>query len=176
MKNYRIHFILISLITISLALANCKKDEGTTPPPTEDTYILEDQAGRPAISIVLVSAARKNEFNTTIPSELADTFADDFAARILELNPNYAGNGVTGQSIFDLSETLATDVLNVDTSSASAYIALNGRTLGDDVIDNSLLILFGGPGANENPGLTRDNVDGNDKVSLQLFPYLANPH
>ncbi|MFM2362548.1 MAG: hypothetical protein RLZZ316_1450, partial [Bacteroidota bacterium] len=53
---------------------------------------------------------------------------------------------------------------------------LTGRALADDVIDISLLLIFGGPSGTSNPGLTKDNVAANDKAFLSSFPYLATPH
>jgi hypothetical protein len=53
---------------------------------------------------------------------------------------------------------------------------LTGRALADDVIDVELLLLFGGPAGTSNPGLTKDNVNSNDKAFLSVFPYLATPH
>ena len=53
---------------------------------------------------------------------------------------------------------------------------LTGRALADDVISTELLLIFGGPDGSENPGLSDDNVDSNDKPFLAAFPYLATPH
>ena len=53
---------------------------------------------------------------------------------------------------------------------------LTGRALADDVIDVELLLIFGGPAGTANPGLTKDNVNGNDKAFAGTFPYLATPH
>ncbi len=39
-----------------------------------------------------------------------------------------------------------------------------------------IILLFGGPDAMSNPGLTDDHVDANDKSFLTSFPYLASPH
>nr|WP_299112630.1 DUF4331 family protein [uncultured Winogradskyella sp.] len=52
---------------------------------------------------------------------------------------------------------------------------LTGRTLADDVISVELLLIFGGEDGTENPGLSNDNVDANDKAFLTSFPYLASP-
>ena len=53
---------------------------------------------------------------------------------------------------------------------------LTGRALGDDVIDTELLLIFGGPAGTSNPGLTKDNVNANDKPFLASFPFLASPN
>ena len=75
---------------------------------------------------------------------------------------------------------MATDVLNVSTTGTTTFFdgtnVLTGRALADDVIDVELLLIFGGPAGTDNPGLTSDNVDANDKAFLSSFPYLAAPH
>jgi Domain of unknown function (DUF4331) len=71
-------------------------------------------------------------------------------------------------------------VLNVSTTAPTTFFdgtnVLTGRALADDVIDVELLLLFGGPAGTSNPGLTKDNVNANDKAFLTSFPYLATPH
>jgi hypothetical protein len=43
------------------------------------------------------------------------------------------------------------------------------------VIDAELTLIFGGPKGTDNPGLTSDHVNANDKAFLTGFPYLASP-
>jgi Domain of unknown function (DUF4331) len=79
-----------------------------------------------------------------------------------------------------LSNLLVTDVLSASTTGVTTFFdgtnVLTGRALPDDVIDVSLLLIFGGPAGTSNPGLTKDNVNANDKAFLTSFPYLASPH
>jgi hypothetical protein len=76
---------------------------------------------------------------------------------------------------------LVTDVLNVKTNGTTTFYdgnaanTLSGRALADDVIDVELTLIFGGAAGTSNPGLTKDNVNGNDKAFLATFPYLASP-
>ena len=74
---------------------------------------------------------------------------------------------------------MATDVLNVSTTTTTTFYdgtnVLTGRALADDVIDVELILIFGGPNNADNPGLTSDHVDANDKAFLSSFPYLASP-
>jgi hypothetical protein len=85
-----------------------------------------------------------------------------------------------GQDATAFTTLLSNDVLNVATSGKTTFFdgenVLTGRQLSDDVIDVELLLIFGGPDGSENPGLTSDNVDGNDKEFLTSFPYLAASH
>ena len=78
------------------------------------------------------------------------------------------------------STLLATDVLTVALNGTTTFFdgvnVLTGRALADDVISVELLLIFGGETGTENPGLSDDNVDANDKPFLNVFPYLADPH
>ncbi len=51
----------------------------------------------------------------------------------------------------------------------------NGRRPGDDVVDIALTALSSGPTFEEIFNLG-DNVNGNDALFQQVFPYLATPH
>jgi len=137
-----------------------------------------DQMARPAINTVFVDAAAKDSFNNATPTQMSGLFLAKFKARLKALNPGYTTNAL-GQTADQLSGLLVTDVLNVSTTGVTSFFdgtnVLTGRTLGDDVIDTELLLLFGGPDGKSNPTLTKDNVNANDKAFLSTFPYLASP-
>ena len=105
-------------------------------------------------------------------------FGNKFKARLKALNAGYTTNAL-GQTADQLTGLLVTDVLNVSTTGTTTFFdgtnVLTGRTLGDDVINVELLLLFGGPMGTSNPGLTNDHVDANDKAFSTTFPYLASP-
>ena len=134
---------------------------------------------RPAINTVFVSAADKDVFNTTIPSMMGAAFNAKFKARLLALNPGYTTN-LLGLNADQFTGVLSTDVLNVSMTAPTTFYdgtnVLTGRALADDVIDVELILIFGGPTATANPGLTSDHVNANDKAFLPSFPYLATPH
>lgn len=145
-----------------------------------DVYVQEDQMGRPAINTVFnTTAMSKNNFNVTPPSAMAAAYGTAFVDRLMALNPAYSTNAL-GQDSATLGGLLATDVLNVATTGTTTFFdgtnVLTGRALADDVINVELLLIFGGPAGTDNPGLTDDNVDMNDKAFLSSFPYLATPH
>ena len=180
--NYWTMFLLTGIIIFS----GCKeKEEYIQPDPIEDTdfvsnanilkrdYMQTDQVGRPAINTVFVSSARKDEFNVTTPTDMGPAFAGDFQ-NVLQ-NFGYQTN-ILGLDAGTFASILATDVLNVDLNNASGFGGLNGRTLGDDVIDIELTLIFGGSDGKANPQLTSDGVDANDKNFSKKFPYLASPH
>jgi hypothetical protein len=169
-------FLLIAVT--SLFAASCNKDEN--PPAdtfdTSGTYTQNDQMARPAINTVFVGAARKNEFNTTIPSAMNAAFNAQFQSVLTGFG--YTQNAL-GQDKSTFAGLLVTDVLGVKMSGTTTFFdgtnVLTGRALADDVIDTELLLIFGGPAGTTNPGLTKDNVNANDKAFLSIFPYLASP-
>lgn len=171
---------LIAIVLGSTLIAtSCKKNEPV--PEATVYYQTQDQKGRPAINTVFnVSAADKDAFNVTTPSAMGAAFQAKFQARLLALNAGYTTNALT-QTAAQLTTLLATDVLGASTTGATTFFdgnpanTLSGRTLADDVIDVELLLIFGGPTGASNPGLTKDNVNANDKPFLASFPYLAAP-
>lgn len=172
-------FTLLLLLSISLFLTSCDKDEDDT--PTVDftgTFSQADQMGRPAVNTVFVPTDKKDDFNITIPSEMGSAFNAVFETTLTTLNAGYTTNAL-GLDAPTFSSTLATDILTVSTNGVTTFFdgtnVLTGRTLADDVIDVELLLIFGGPDGSENPTLTSDNVGANDKAFESGFPYLASP-
>jgi hypothetical protein len=165
--------ILLPLAALFFAACDKKKDD------TPVYYDQQDQMARPAINTVFVSSTDKDAFNTTTPSAMGGSFGAKFKAKLLALNSGYTTNAL-GQNADALTGLLSTDVLNVSTTGVTSFFdgtnVLTGRALADDVIDTELLLIFGGPAGASNPGLTKDNVNANDKTFLTSFPYLASPH
>lgn len=147
-------------------------------PEVPATYVMEDQMARPAINTVFVTTGNKDNFNQTVPSQMGASFASAFESRLLGLNAGYTTNAL-GLDAATFSGVLATDVLTVSLNGTTTFFdgtnVLTGRTLADDVISVELLLIFGGPDGTENPGLTDDHVDANDKAFLSTFPYMATP-
>jgi hypothetical protein len=173
----QIHKICLIALTLGLGLVGCEKDD--TPADnfdTSGTYIQNDQMARPAINTVFVSSARKNEFNTTVPSAMNAAFNAQFQSVLT--NFGYTTN-ILGLDKPTFAGVLVTDVLNVKMNGTTTFFdgtnVLTGRALADDVIDTELTLIFGGAAGTSNPGLTKDNVNGNDKAFLGTFPYLAAP-
>lgn len=182
MKFNNIKIAAIAVL-ISLTAYNCSSDDdngptGPTGPNFTGTYVQQDQMARPAINTVFVNSGSKNTFNTTAPSQQGAAFQSDFQAKLLALNPGYTTNAL-GMDAATFTGALATDVLTVSLDGTTTFFdgtnVLTGRALADDVISVELLLIFGGPMGADNPGLTDDNVDGNDKPFLASFPYLAAP-
>ena len=174
MKSIQYKKILTALIIASFSIA-CSDDQQLD---FSGTYMQQDQMGRPAINTVFVSSANKDNFNTTTPSAMNSNFQAAFQSQLLALNSGYTTN-LLGLDAASFTGVLATDVLNVSTTTTTTFYdgtnVLTGRALADDVIDVELILIFGGPNNADNPGLTSDHVDANDKAFLSSFPYLASP-
>ena len=172
------NFAIIALAAVALTATGCDKDDDDMNDTfdTSGTYTQNDQMARPAINTVFVGSARKNEFNTTIPSAMNAAFNAQFQTVLT--NFGYTTNAL-GMDKATFAGALVTDVLNVKTSGTTTFFdgtnVLTGRALADDVIDTELLLIFGGAAGTSNPGLTKDNVNGNDKAFSGTFPYLASP-
>jgi len=151
------------------------------------TYLQEDQVGKPGTIAFYVTYGLRDVYNTTVVSELAVQFTDNIVFNMMELNPDYTTN-IHGHDSITFANYLAADALWVAQTGTMTYADANrtftGRKLQDDVMDYNLLLLFGGPDANnplndgsdEQPLLISDGVDSNDKPFLPTFPYLAAPH
>ncbi len=184
MKTFKIYILAIA---VSFLTFNCSNnDDNVTIQPTvpdfSGTYSQADQMGRPAVNTVFVSSANKDMFNVTIPSEQNGAFQSMFEANLTALSPAFANPGDQNALMLDaptFTGLLATDVLNVSLDGKTTFFdgtnVLTGRALADDVITVELLLIFGGEDFMENPTLSDDNVDGNDKPFLTSFPYLASP-
>jgi hypothetical protein len=173
MKSTKI--FLAFLVASNFLIMSCKKSDNVVAPTVY--YEQQDQMGRPAINTVFVTApGDKDQFNTSIPSAMGAAFQSKFQTRLMGLNAGYTTNAL-GQNAATFTGLLATDVLGVSSTGVTTFFdgtnVLTGRTLADDVIDVELLLIFGGPTGASNPGLTKDNVNANDKAFSTSFPYLA---
>lgn len=175
--NIRYKGIAVILLS-TFAFAGCDKDEDPADSfETTGNFTQIDQMGRPGINTVFIDPSRKDQFNVTPPSVMSTIFKSDIESKLTAFG--FTTNAL-GQTKDQFATLLATDVLNVKMSGTTTFFdgtnVLTGRALADDVIDTELLLIFGGPDGSSNPGLTKDNVNGNDKPFLGTFPYLASPH
>ncbi|MBQ0788084.1 MAG: DUF4331 family protein [Oceanihabitans sp.] len=181
--------LILSAILISAFAFNCSSDDDnasgemtTTETDFSGTYAQQDQMGRPAVNTVFVGAASKNTFNVTTPSNQGAVFQSMFQTNLEALSPAFANPGDRNalmQTSAEFTGLLATDVLNLSLDGETTFFnpvsgaLLTGRNLTDDVITVELLLIFGGEDFTENPQLSNDNVDANDKPFSASFPYLA---
>jgi hypothetical protein len=207
MKTYTFRNIFASLL-LTVALASCSNDDENTIIGGGDddgmmaldfsgTYTQEDQMGRPGINTVLSgTTAIKNQFNVTIPSEQGAIFQPLFLDRAVALHAAFGTTyetNILGLDAPTLTTILANDVLQVAPDVPTSYFdgtnLLTGRTLNDDVIDISLILIFGGTtgdrfngqdldgdGIPDLPILVTDGVSDAGETPLANFPYLETPH
>ena len=181
MNNLNKSLLLLLIISGGALVSSCNNDDDitTSEPINDNTYVLEDIMGRPAINTVFVTSADKDKFNTMVPSQQGAEFSSAFEQQLLALNAGYTTNAL-GLDAATFTSILATDVLTVSLDGTTTFFdgtnVLTGRNLTDDVISVELLLIFGGPDGSANPQLTDDHVDANDKAFLASFPYLATPH
>jgi hypothetical protein len=178
--NYMQKLFIFLVAGSSIAVTGCDKDNDNEAMfDTSGTFMQKDQNGRPGISTVFVNTGDKDQFNVTLPTQMGGQFQTKFKSKLLALNPGYTTNAL-GLNADQFTTVLATDVLTVKMSGTTTFFdgtnVLTGRALADDVIDTELLLIFGGPTGASNPGLTKDNVNANDKAFSNTFPYLATPH
>ena len=173
---------LFSIILVSgtLILGACHNDNNNNTPAATVYYQQADEFGRPAINTVFNVAADKDAFNTTPMTSMNTTFQPRFQSHLLALNPAFDDStNLLGLTSATFTGVLATDVLNVSTTGVTTFYdgtnVLTGRTLADDVIDVELILIFGGHTNSQNPQLTSDHVNANDKAFLTSFPYEAAP-
>lgn len=183
MKLNTIKILALSILSI-FTLTSCDEDDTMTMTSLDfsGSYMQKDQMGRPAINTVFVNSNMKDNFNVTIPSEQGAKFSTMFETNLKALSPAYANEGDKNALMLDaktFASVLATDVLTVSLDGKTTFYdgtnVLTGRALADDVITVELLLIFGGEDFSENPTLSNDNVDANDKEFLSSFPYLASP-
>ncbi|NND87693.1 MAG: hypothetical protein HKM28_00435 [Flavobacteriaceae bacterium] len=154
------------------------------------TYAQEDIMGRPGINTVFGGSAEiKNNYNVSLTHERA-SFQPGFQSQIEAYYDVYGAtyeDNILGLDLPTLTTVLATtDALQVAPDGPTTYfqdtsLFLTGRKLQDDVIDVSLILLFGGAdgarfdGNNGTPILVTDNVGFGDR-SVGPFPYLETPN
>ncbi len=184
---------LIALTAVAALTVSCGDDDdvvGGNPATTDfsGTFTQQDQMGRPGINTVFTpTEADENMFNVTVPANGITMFQPTFQARIEAYYNAYGATyetNILGLDLPTLTTALALDVLQVSPDAPTSYfsaagVPLTGRAIEDDVIDVSLILLFGGntgarfDGNNGTPNLVSDNVAQEAGTSSTTFPYLT---
>jgi hypothetical protein len=162
-------------------------------------YVQVNRMGNPLFNEVLVALRDKDRYNRANPT-------DDVNFSKYARNPEVAvlANAVFGTNFqtdnrTDLVGIFIPDVLRVDTSTEPVRLAgqagfnrlsvfggdttasgtpsgwPNGRRLGDDVVDIALTAIASGPSFSTITAVG-DNINENDQVYNQVFPYSATPN
>ena len=150
-----------------------------------------DRMGRPAINTVFnglllpsdsdYNGLEKDAFNFQRPSKDRSTTTDNVETVLNAIGNVLTANAATAYSAGEVSAiagVLLPDELSITLGSSAGFasgtslatLALNGRKLGDDVIDAEFALLT------NFVITTGDGVGGNDKSFSSSFPYLAGPH
>jgi hypothetical protein len=148
-------------------------------------FTQRERLGNPLVSEVMIRKAHHHEHNAGLPvTDVAD-FTDDltgFVTGVAGRDAAYA-DAIAGALLPDLLVTYPRrDNMNPGTQVfwlSWVFGGYGGRTLKDDVVDIGLGAIFGsllGNTNNVSPGLTTDNVGGNDVPFGTSFPYLAAAH
>ncbi|AZQ44143.1 DUF4331 family protein [Nonlabens ponticola] len=204
MKLFNIKYAVAALALATITISCDDDDDVTGFPATTDfsgTFVQEDQMGRPGINTVFTPTEDdENEFNVTLPANGIANFQAIFQDRLEAYYDAYGAeyeNNILGLDIATLTTVLALDVLQVAPNADTSYfnpntgVPLTGRRLTDDVIDVSLILLFGGESgarfdggegngdddddddSNNVPNLVSDNVGVEDDAVQNTFPYLT---
>lgn len=167
-------------------------------------WIPVNRLGNPLFNEVLVALKDKDKYNRSAPINDAANFGNYATTPELPvlINAVFGTNFVTtGRG--DLQLVFIPDVLRVDTTTAAVRLPgqvdfsrvgfvgsdtvsngagrvlssgwPNGRRPGDDVIDVALTAVASGP-TYANIVVLGDNVEKNDQLYHQVFPYLGTPH
>lgn len=195
--KYILAVAVMATITVSCDNDDDMPTDGGATTDFSGTFTTQDQMGRPGINTVLSgSDTNKDNFNITTPATQFASFSGEFNNT---LGAYYSAYGASFETnILGLDQALTTavlslDVLQVSPDAPTAYFTpgtgataltapasfLTGRQLEDDVIDVSLIVLFGGTsgqrfdGNNGTPNLVSDNVDQESGTSMSTFPYLT---
>jgi hypothetical protein len=163
----------------------------TTSTPSNGGWKQIDRVGRPAINTVFnglilpgtsdYNGLEKDAFNAQRPSADRSTTTDNVKTVLNAIGNVLTANAATAYTPGEVSAiagVLLPDELTLTLGSAAPFasgtslgtLALNGRKLGDDVIDAEFALLT-------NFAITTgDGVAANDKAFSSAFPYLASPH
>jgi hypothetical protein len=163
----------------------------TTSTPSNGGWKQVDRVGRPAINTVfngllLPSASdynglEKDAFNFQRPSRDRGTTTDNVTTVLNAIGNVLTANSATAYTpgeVAAIASVLLPDELSMTLGSNAPFatgtslgtLALNGRKLGDDVIDAEFALLT------NFVITTGDGVNANDVSMASSFPYLASPH
>jgi hypothetical protein len=170
----------------------------TGEPISQGPMVQVNRMGNPLFNEVLVALQDKDRYNRTKPTE-DSSFAQYALNSELAFLINFVFNlGLTENNRTDLAAVYIPDVIRVDTTTDPVRLAgqsgfsrlgfiggdltsgkssgwPNGRRLGDDVVDIALTAIASGP-SYSTITLVGDNIETNDQLYNQVFPYSGTPH
>ncbi len=166
-------------------------------------WLQVNRLGNPLFNEVLVANEDKDRYNRTFPLGDADYSSYATTPELPVLINAVFGTTFATTGRGDLALVFIPDVLRVDTTTPPVRLPgqtgfsrfgfaggdtvvngagrtissgwPNGRRPGDDVVDIALTAIASGP-TYETVTVVGDNVDSNDQLYNQVFPYLGTPH
>ena len=147
----------------------------TADPVNTGAYQPIDRMGVPTINTVLIPFPRKNEYNrASTADDAAGKFAGDIVGTLTALGTDAAHIGILADVAVTKGDMLRLNTAVANTGKQGGNNAgagfPNGRRPVDDVIDTVLFLVT-------NEGLTTgDNVNANDEVFRDKFPFFAASH
>ena len=188
-----------NVLSIAIRLPNAKLGGSgnsigvfaTTSVPSNGGWKQIDRMGRPAINTVFnglilpgtsdYNGLEKDAFNAQRPRSDAATTTDNVTTVLNAIGNVLTTNMATAYTpgeVSAIASVLLPDELTLTLGSSASFasgtslgtLALNGRKLGDDVIDAEFALLT------NFVITTGDGVGANDKAFSSSFPYLASPH
>ncbi len=143
------------------------KDNYNRALPTADNAQFKTYALNPELA-VLLNATFSKSFVTTGRTDLAGVFIPDVLRVDTTTGPVPSVPGVAGFNRLS--------AFGGDTTAGKASGWPNGRRFGDDVTDIALTAIANGPSYTPPILPLGDNVNSNDQVYNQVFPYAATPN
>lgn len=150
-----------------LLVASVDKDRYNTTSPERDSVLFEKYALNNEVAS-LVNTVYGTSFATTGRTDLKGIFIPD----VLRVDTSTEPVRLSGQNGFNRLSFLGGDT----TVSGKPSGWPNGRRFGDDVVDIALTAIANGPAFTQPLTPVGDNVNANDQLFNQVFPYSATPH
>jgi hypothetical protein len=132
-----------------------------------------DRMGNPAVNVVLIPFARKDEYNFATNATVGDAFVGNIVDFLALFGTDatstgiLAGLAVTNGDYLRVDRTIANSGTGGGNNEGAGFP--NGRRLGDDVVDTFLFVV-----ANRTP--LSDNANSNDVLRRNEFPFFAPSH
>lgn len=181
--NARTLRVMTGVAMTAFALAGCSDDDDNDDnnplgPDGPRVFNQIERLGAPLVAEVFLQKRDHDFHDAGIPS----TDRTNFKAKVVAFITGVAGRDAAYAGA--VADALLPDMITVQTDKApntAGYLqnvltnGYGGRKLPDDVVDLSLMVVFGNALGNNNnvsPGLVSDNVPSDSPFQM-AFPYLA---
>lgn len=134
-------------------------------PPTRDASLFETYALEPELADLFNTV-----FNAGVATANRSDLRELYVPDVLRVNTTTAPVPLPGETGFDRLSVFGGDQTNGVPSGWP-----NGRRIGDDVVDILFTAIASGPSYGSIT-LRGDDVNANDQIYNQVFPYLGTPH